>query len=67
MGELLRGGFDVHQTLVDDQGIDCIVRQQEGDQIRSLETCSPEKLLSDLGEGGRTEAHGRSPGWFRRH
>lgn len=27
IAELLRRGFDVYQTLVDDQGIDCIIRQ----------------------------------------
>ena len=37
IGELLRRGFDVYQTLVDDQGIDCIVRQEKGDQVRYLE------------------------------
>jgi len=37
MGELLRRGFDVYQTLVDDQGIDCIIRQQKGGTIRYLE------------------------------
>ncbi|WP_157210500.1 hypothetical protein [Turneriella parva] len=26
VAELLRRGFDVYMTLVDDQGIDCIVR-----------------------------------------
>jgi len=28
MGELLRRGFDVYMTLVDDQQIDCVVRQE---------------------------------------
>ena len=27
IAELLRRGYDVYITLVDDQGIDCIVRQ----------------------------------------
>ena len=29
ISELLRRGYDVYLTLVDDQGIDCIVRQDE--------------------------------------
>lgn len=29
VAELLRGGFDVYMTLVDDQGIDSIVRLDE--------------------------------------
>ncbi len=28
MGELLRRGFDVYLTLVDDQQIDCVIRQE---------------------------------------
>lgn len=28
IGELLRRGYDVYQTLVDDQGIDCVVRKE---------------------------------------
>ncbi|WP_229725834.1 hypothetical protein, partial [Calditerricola satsumensis] len=28
IAELLRRGFDVYQTLVDDQGIDCVIRQE---------------------------------------
>ena len=30
MAELLRRGFDVYMTLVDDQGIDCIIRLDTG-------------------------------------
>ncbi|GGK22745.1 hypothetical protein GCM10010965_14550 [Caldalkalibacillus thermarum] len=33
IAELLRRGFDVYQTLVDDQGIDCIIRQEKGDKL----------------------------------
>jgi len=29
IAELLRRGFDVYATLVDDQGIDCIIRLNE--------------------------------------
>lgn len=29
MSELLKRGFDVYMTLVDDQGIDCIIRKDE--------------------------------------
>jgi len=29
MSELLKQGFDVYMTLVDDQGIDCIIRRNE--------------------------------------
>ena len=29
IAELLRRGFDVYLTLVDDQGIDCIIRKNE--------------------------------------
>lgn len=28
IGELLRRGYDVYQTLVDDQGIDCVIRKE---------------------------------------
>lgn len=37
IAELLRRGFDVYQTLVDDQGIDCIIRLEKGDQVKYLE------------------------------
>lgn len=30
IAELLKKGFDVYQTLVDDQGIDCIIRINSG-------------------------------------
>jgi hypothetical protein len=30
IAELLRRGYDVYLTLVDDQGIDCIIRQGPG-------------------------------------
>lgn len=33
VAELLRRGFDVYMTLVDDQGIDCIVRLNESTYI----------------------------------
>ncbi|NPV28410.1 MAG: hypothetical protein HPY58_01895 [Firmicutes bacterium] len=29
IAELLRRGFDVYQTLVDDQGIDCVIRREK--------------------------------------
>lgn len=29
VAELLKRGFDVYMTLVDDQGIDCIIRKDE--------------------------------------
>ncbi|MCI4323419.1 MAG: hypothetical protein L3K03_05290 [Thermoplasmata archaeon] len=29
IAELLKRGFDVYQTLVDDQGIDCILREED--------------------------------------
>ncbi len=32
MAELLRRGFDVYLTLVDDQQIDCVIRQMAGGQ-----------------------------------
>jgi len=37
IGELLRRGYDVYQTLVDDQGIDCIIRQARSGEVRYLE------------------------------
>lgn len=37
VGELLRRGFDVYMTLVDDQQIDCIVRQERGGKLRCLD------------------------------
>jgi len=37
MAELLRRGFDVYQTLVDDQQIDCIIRQEKGEILRYLD------------------------------
>lgn len=36
VAELLRRGFDVYMTLVDDQGIDCIVRLNEKTYIDIL-------------------------------
>lgn len=29
IAELLRPGLDVYATLVDDQGIDCVIRQEK--------------------------------------
>ena len=37
VAELLRRGFDVYMTLVDDQQIDCIIRQEKGDGLRYLD------------------------------
>lgn len=37
IAELLRRGFDVYQTLVDDQGIDCIIRQEREGELRYLD------------------------------
>lgn len=37
VGELLRRGLDVYMTLVDDQQIDCIIRQEKGGQLRYLD------------------------------
>jgi hypothetical protein len=37
VGELLRRGFDVYMTLVDDQQIDCVIRQEQGGQLRYLD------------------------------
>lgn len=33
IAELLRRGFDVYQTLVDDQGIDCIIRRYDQGEL----------------------------------
>ena len=33
VAELLKRGFDVYMTLVDDQGIDCIIRKDENTYI----------------------------------
>jgi len=37
IAELLRRGHDVYLTLVDDQQIDCVIRQERGKQIRYLD------------------------------
>lgn len=37
IGELLRLGLDVYQTLVDDQGIDCVIRQEKNGDLRYLD------------------------------
>ena len=37
VAELLRRGFDVYMTLVDDQQIDCIIRQEKDGKLRYLD------------------------------
>src|SRR6266496_4782001 len=37
VAELLRRGFDVYMTLVDDQQIDCIIRQELNSQLRYVD------------------------------
>ena len=37
VAELLRRGFDVYMTLVDDQQIDCIIRQEQTGKLRYLD------------------------------
>jgi hypothetical protein len=37
VAELLRRGFDVYMTLVDDQQIDCVVRQEKNGQLRYVD------------------------------
>jgi hypothetical protein len=37
VAELLRHGFDVYMTLVDDQQIDCVVRQEKNGHLRYLD------------------------------
>jgi hypothetical protein len=37
VGELLRRGFDVYMTLVDDQQIDCIIRQEQNNHLHYLD------------------------------
>ena len=37
IAELLRRGYDAYQTLVDDQGIDCVIRRECGGGIGYLE------------------------------
>ena len=37
VAELLRRGFDVYMTLVDDQQIDCIIRQENDGALRYLD------------------------------
>jgi len=37
VAELLRRGFDVYMTLVDDQQIDCVVRQEKNGILRYLD------------------------------
>jgi hypothetical protein len=38
VAELLRRGFDVYMTLVDDQQIDCVIRQERNTKLRYLDT-----------------------------
>lgn len=37
IAELLKRHFDLYMTLVDDQQIDCIIRQRKGDKLRYLD------------------------------
>jgi hypothetical protein len=37
IAKLLRQGYDVYMTLVDDQGIDCILRQEKDGRLRYLD------------------------------
>lgn len=37
VAELLRRGFDVYMTLVDDQQIDCVIRQKRKGKLRYLD------------------------------
>jgi len=37
VAELLRRGFDVYMTLVDDQQIDCVIRQERNGRLRYLD------------------------------
>ena len=37
IAELLKRGFDVYLTLVDDQGIDCIIRKDDGKKQQYLD------------------------------
>jgi len=37
VAELLRRGFDVYMTLVDDRQIDCVVRQEKNGRLRYLD------------------------------
>jgi hypothetical protein len=37
VAELLRRGFDVYMTLVDDQQIDCVIRQERNSELRYLD------------------------------
>lgn len=37
VAELLRRGHDVYMTLVDDQQIDCVIRQEKNGQLRYLD------------------------------
>ena len=37
VAELLRRGYDVYMTLVDDQQIDCVIRQEKEGRLRYLD------------------------------
>jgi len=37
IAELLRRGYDVYMTLVDDQQIDCVIRQEKNGALRYLD------------------------------
>jgi len=53
VAELLRRGLDVYMTLVDDQQIDCVIRQENDSQLRYLDiqikARSKECILKDGG------------------
>lgn len=51
MAELLRRGFDVCQTLVDDQQIDCAIRREKDGELSYLDIQikARSKLAKDSG------------------
>ena len=68
IAELLRRGFDVYQTLVDDQQIDCVVRRKIGGkpvymdvQIKARSLKAAEK---DAGRFAALEVHPRENYFF---
>lgn len=59
VAELLRRGFDVYMTLVDDQQIDCVIRQERKWQA-SLSRCPDQGALRGLEARGNIRSPDRS-------
>lgn len=61
IAELLRRGFDVYQTLVDDQQIDCVIRKEVSGNPVYLDIqikARSKMLIRDHGENGPVSIFG---------